>query len=291
MVTTSFSGADVEALRDMATQCAAAAQQLAGIGARTTVILERSLTWHGADAARMRGTWHDEMIPAIDTVAGRLREAGLQLVREAEQQLTASTDGGMPGPSAAASTAAAASDPSPSAGGDTSKPDDAGLKEQLTRLRDVLMQLPTQGMLGRVLAELPHHADLGDVAGALTKVESQASRFEVLGTKTLGTIGTLMNANDLATAIENGDTAGVIEHGIPAMFTALGPEVDGTLGVAWAGGWAVGTEAYDAMQGTRYGDIVQSMTDDAFEQHGALGMLQVPGILGLSAWEYFTEDR
>lgn len=44
------------------------------------------------------------------------------------------------------------------------------------------------------------------------------------------------------------------------------------------------------MQGTRYGDIVKDMATGAFEENGAAGMLQVPGILGFAAWEYFTED-
>lgn len=281
-------GADVEQLHATATAFAAGAQQLTAAAARTSMALDSRFTWNGPDGERMRAHWRDEAVPAIARVAGSLREAGLQLVREAEQQLATSSVGASgfavspPGGAASGTASGAAA----SAG---STPTD--WTARLEKARDILVALPSQAMLGRVLSELPLHGDDWlNAPDAIARAEHAGSRFEHLGLKGLGALSTASDAKGLWDAARDQDVGGAIEHGMPFVFKAMGPVADKTLGTAWGVGYEIGTVASDAMQGTRYGDIVQDMSDDAFREHGALGMLQVPGILGFAAYEYFTED-
>lgn len=280
MSTTAFSGADVDQLHAMASACAGAAQQLMIVARRTTLALCTQLTWNGSDADAMRASWQEEEIPAIAAVAGSLRDAGLHLVREAQEQLATSAVGA----SAGGADAGAISPAAKGAAAGSSSPD---LRERLEKLRDALIGLPSVAMLGRILSEVP---DLNGLPAAIARAEAAGSAFEKYGMKGLGLYSTIKSADGLVTAIENKDVAGVVENGVPLVFTAFGPVTDATLGTAWSAGSAIGTVTYDEMQGTRYGDIVQNMTDDAFTEHGAWGMLQVPGILGFAAYEYLTED-
>lgn len=283
-------GADVEELHATAGAFAAAAQQLITVAGRTTLALQSNLTWNGPDGERMRASWRDESLPAMATVAGQLREAGLHLVREAEQQLAVSTDGaagsgGTTGPAVPSGAGSAAG-----ASGSAAAPTDWAAR--LAGIRDVLVALPGQAMLGRVLSELPRGGDDWlEISGAIARAENGLTGFERVGMTGLDVYATVADAHGLVSAVEDGDVAGAIEHGVPLAFKAMGPEVDMTLGTAWSAGTMAGGAIYDSMQGTRYGDIVRDMSEGAFEENGAWGMLQVPGILGMSAYEYFTEDR
>src|SRR5699024_8623169 len=101
---TSFHGSDVDALHAMAARCAESAEQIIGLYLRTTAALHTRLAWFGPDAVAMRSRWDEQVATGMLHVAGVLREAGLHLAREAEEQLAASTDGGaLSRPSAAPS--------------------------------------------------------------------------------------------------------------------------------------------------------------------------------------------
>ena len=231
-------------------------------------------------------------------VAGALREAGLHLAREAEEQLAASTDGGaLSRPSAAPSGGAA-----PGAGGAAGGAVPVDWAGRVRAVRDVLMQLPTVGMLARMAKEFP--ADLlrgaldnpRAVDAALDATVAGGSTFERAGLAGLGVAGTVIDASQLVTAVRDGDLSGGLDSavslGIEAAVQrgALGSFGGLAVGAAWGVGSAIGDAAYAGMQGTRYGDIVEEMAAGAFEENGAAGIAQVPGILGFAAWEYFTED-
>lgn len=284
-------GADVEELHATAGAFAAAAQQLITVAGRTTLALQSDLTWNGPDGERMRARWREKLLPAVATVAGRLREAGLHLVREAEQQLAVSADGAGGSGSAVADAAPSAAGGAAGASGSTASAAPVDWEERLSSIRDVLVALPGQAMLGRVLSELPRHGDdwleLGDAISRAEKVGGLAS----VGMAGLDVYSTVADAHGLVSAVEDGDVASGIEHGVPLAFKAMGPQVDMTLGTAWSAGTIVGGAINDSMEGTRYGDIVRDMSEGAFDENGAWGMLQVPGILGMAAYEYLTEDR
>lgn len=287
MTTTSFSGADVDQLMATAAACTHGAETLVGVANRTTLALCVHLTWHGPDADAMRAQWREETLPAIVSVATRVREAGLHLVREAQQQLDTSAAG--TGAAAGAATSAPVGAGAGSAGTVGAEPRD--LAAELADLRDALLEVPGQLMNLRILAELSAAGGTaGDLAAAVARAESMGSAFERLGLDVLGAYSTATGIHDTVAAARAGDVAGAIENGAPLVFTAMGPGYDATLGTAWTVGSAVGTVLYEGMQGTRYGDIVQSMTEGAFESNGAWGMVQVPGLLGFAAYEYLTED-
>ncbi|MGF2949403.1 hypothetical protein [Microbacterium alcoholitolerans] len=282
-------GADVEQLHATAVTFAAAAQQLIIVAGRTTLALQSDLTWNGPDGERLRARWRDEALPAVATVAGQLREAGLHLVREADQQLAVSTDGvvGSAGPAGAPPAAGAPHGASRSAAATAP----ADWATRLEGIRDVLVALPGQAMLGRVLSELPRGGDDWlELSGAISRAE-KIGGFASIGMAGLDVYSTVVDADGLVAAIEDGDVAGGIEHGVPLAFKAMGPQVDMTLGTAWSAGTMIGGAINDSMEGTRYGDIVRDMSEGAFDENGAWGMLQVPGILGMAAYEYLTEDR
>ncbi|MEJ1090031.1 hypothetical protein WDU99_17065 [Microbacterium sp. Mu-80] len=285
-------GANVEELHATAGAFAAAAQQLITVAGRTTLALQSDLTWNGPDGERMRARWRDESLPAMATVAGRLREAGLHLVREAEQQLAVSTDGVAGSGSAVAGAAPSAAGGTAGASGSTASAAPVDWEERLGSIRDVLVALPGQAMLGRVLSELPRGGDDWlELSGAISRAEKGLSGFASVGMTGLDVYSTVADAHGLVSAVENGDVASGIEHGVPLAFKAMGPQVDMTLGTAWSAGTMIGGAINDSMEGTRYGDIVRDMSEGAFDENGAWGMLQVPGILGMAAYEYLTEDR
>lgn len=295
---TTFRGSDVDALHGMATRCAAAAQQIIDLYLRTTATLHTRLAWFGPDAMAMRTRWDEQVATGMLQVAGALREAGLQLAKEAEQQLAASTDGGTlsrpvsaPGSGGAASGGASA---------DAEAVDWAG---RVRAVRDVLMQLPGVGMLARMAKEFPADLfpsaanDMRTANGAYAATMAKASGLERVGLEGLGVAGTVMDAHGLVTAVQDGDLTDGVQSGVSLGITgatawgALGAATGAAAGVSWGVGSAIGDAAYEGMQGTRYGDIVEEMARGAFEENGAAGMAQIPGILGFAAWEYFTEDR
>lgn len=294
-MSTTFSGSDVDALQAMASRCVAGAQQIIDLYLRSTASLCTRLGWFGPDAEKMRTRWVDEVGTGMLAVAAQLREAGLQLAREATEQLAASTDGG----------ASPGSATSPAGGGAPAGANGAGradLADRVRAVRDALLQLPTIGMLARMAREFPADLlpsaanDLRTVDAAYAATLAKASGFERWGLRALGTVGTVLDANSLVTAVEEGDLTTGVQSGTSLGITALeglgviGAGTAAAVGVSWGVGSVIGDAAYEGMQGTRYGDIVEEMAAGAFEENGAAGILQVPGILGFAAWEYVTED-
>lgn len=301
---TTFRGSDVDALHGMATRCAEGAQQIIGLYLRTTAALHTRLAWFGPDAMAMRTRWDEQVATAMLQVAGALREAGLQLAREAEEQLSASTDGGALSRPPASPSGGGASGADGSAGGSAGAGGAAPVDraERVRAVRDVLMQLPTVGMLARMAKEFPADLfpsaanDLRTVDAAYAATLAKASGFARAGLDGLGVAGAVLDADQLVTAVREGDLTDGVQSAVSLGITAavergvLGAGRGGAVGVAWGVGSAIGDAAYEGMQGTRYGDIVEEMAAGAFEENGAAGILQVPGILGFAAWEYFTED-
>lgn len=295
---TTFRGSDVDALHGMATRCADAAQQIIDLYLRTTATLHTRLAWFGPDAIAMRTRWDEQAGTGMLQVAGALREAGLLLAKEAEEQLAASTDGGaLSRPQAAPSGGGAAS------GGAPAGAEAVDWTGRVRAVRDALMQLPGAGMLARMAKEFPADLfpsaanDLRTVDAAHAATVAKASGLERVGLNGLGVVGTVLDADQLVTAVEEGDLTDGVQSGVSLGITAavergvLGAGRGAAAGVAWGVGSAIGDAAYEGMQGTRYGDIVEEMARGAFEENGAAGMAQIPGILGFAAWEYFTEDR
>lgn len=302
-MSTTFFGSDVAALHAMASRCAQSAEQIIDLYLRTTATLCTRLGWFGPDADAMRTRWQEEVGAGMLTVAGALREAGLRLSREAEQQLAASTDGGASPGSAASPSGRGGRGGGPAGGAaGPSAPTSTSWAERVRAVRDGLMQLPTVGMLARMAKEFP--ADLlpsaandpRSVDATYAATLARASDFERRGLRALGAVGTVLDADRLVTAVEEGDLTAGVQSGTALGITALeglgviGAGAAASVGVSWGVGSAIGGVAYEEMQGTRYGDIVKDMATGAFEENGAAGMLQVPGILGFAAWEYFTED-
>ena len=302
---TTFRGSDVDALHGMATRCADAAQQIIDLYLRTTATLHTRLAWFGPDAMALRTQWDEQVATGMLHVAGALREAGLQLAKQAEEQLAASTDGGtLSRPISAPGSGGAASGSGGAASGGAPAGAEAGdWAGRVRAVRDVLMQLPGAGMLARMAKEFPADLfpsaanDMRTANGAYAATLAKASGLERVGLEGLGVAGTVMDAHGLVTAVQDGDLTDGVQSGVSLGITgatawgALGAATGAAAGVSWGVGSAIGDAAYEGMQGTRYGDIVEEMARGAFEENGAAGMAQVPGILGFAAWEYFTEDR
>ncbi|MGW6006329.1 hypothetical protein ACWFNS_15150 [Oerskovia enterophila] len=101
-----FYGADVAALRDLATTFDAGAEELDG--SRTGIRGKLgSVPWHGPGAERYRADWQHQLEPALTRTSASLREAARRLrANAADQERTSSADGGgtssgspRPGPS------------------------------------------------------------------------------------------------------------------------------------------------------------------------------------------------
>ncbi|WP_051191970.1 alpha/beta hydrolase [Microbacterium luticocti] len=93
MSPTTLSGADIEALRAFARQCAQGADRLDTVRARTTEALCSQFTWVGRDADAHRAQWLDAVAPGLGTTVTALRTAAELIVHEAAQQEQASASG------------------------------------------------------------------------------------------------------------------------------------------------------------------------------------------------------
>ena len=295
-----FRGSDVDALHGMATRCADAAQQIIDLYLRTTAALHTRLAWFGPDAMAMRSQWDERVATGMLQVAGALREAGLQLAKEAEEQLAASTDGGTLSRPSTSPSGAGASGAAGSAGTEGAPADWA---RRVVAVRDILMKLPTVGMLVRMAKQFPSDLfpsaanDLRTADAAYASTLTKASGLERVGLDGLGVAGTVLDAQQFVTAVEEGDLTDGVQSGVSLGITAavergvLGAARGGVAGVAWGVGSAIGDAAYEGMQGTRYGDIYEEMVRGALDDYGNAGAAQIPGLIGFAAWEYFTEDR
>ncbi len=295
---TGFSGSDVHALHALAVRCAEAGQYLAALCARTTAALCTDLVWHGADARAMRTRWQEQEAPAIDAVAAGLREAGLALVREAREQLAASTDGAA-GP-AGGSDGGAGGGVDGGVGGAHGGAG-ADLRARLETTRTILGALPQAGMLVRMAREFPADLlpsaanDLRLTNAAYARTLAGSSALERGGLKVLGPAAAALDGWRLYEAWREDDLTGVVQNGTSlgiaglGLVPAIGASVSGAAGVAWAGGTLVGTAIYDGMQGTSYGDHFEKRAAAGFDKAGAWGMLGTPYYLAAAGWDWLTE--
>lgn len=285
-----FAGSDVHALYAQAVRCAEAGRHLAAVCARTTAALCTELVWRGPDAEAMRARWQSEAAPAIDAVAAALREAGLHLVREAERQLAASTDG---------AGAPATGGVRPVADSGAGGPD---VRDALETLRGVLTALPQAGMLLRMAREFPADLfpsaanDLRLTNAAYASTLAGSSAFERGGLKVVGGAGAALDGWRLYEAWRQDDLTGVVQNGTSlgiaglGLVPAIGASVSGAAGVAWAGGTMVGTVIYNGMQGTGYGDRFEQRAAAGFDRFGAWGMLGTPYYLAAAGWDSLVGD-
>src|SRR5690606_8874881 len=90
-------GADVAELRRLGQRLAEAADRLTALRGELDALVTAS-PWEGPDGDELRGTWSASHGPAVAAVGAVLGEAATAVVRQADQQESASTDGaGGPG--------------------------------------------------------------------------------------------------------------------------------------------------------------------------------------------------
>src|SRR5690606_27900698 len=90
-------GADVAELRRLGQRLAEAADRLTALRGELDALVTSS-PWEGPDGDELRGTWSTSHGPAVAAVGAVLGEAATAVVRQADQQESASTDGaGGPG--------------------------------------------------------------------------------------------------------------------------------------------------------------------------------------------------
>jgi hypothetical protein len=90
----SFSGADVELLRQLSRSLSQGAEQLHAIAGRLEPRIT-SLSWRGMDADRFRATWSENLVPSLMNAVGALRDASGLANNNANQQAEASGAGGL----------------------------------------------------------------------------------------------------------------------------------------------------------------------------------------------------
>lgn len=82
-------GMDVSAVRGLATQLAAKADEIEQIANALNGQLD-STQWLGADADKFRGDWHNTYRAQLQNVVGALRDASTRATQNATQQEQAS---------------------------------------------------------------------------------------------------------------------------------------------------------------------------------------------------------
>lgn len=90
---TEMVGADVAALRSLGLQLQSKASQIEAITTQVRGALSSS-PWHGQDAQEFRQEWTQRIGPSLRHSARSMREAGLELKVQADQQEQTSNDGG-----------------------------------------------------------------------------------------------------------------------------------------------------------------------------------------------------
>ncbi|MGN6239514.1 MAG: WXG100 family type VII secretion target [Cellulosimicrobium cellulans] len=87
-------GADVRALRALASSLRSGADALRSHRAQVTSVVDAATRWEGPDAAEFRNDWAASLGPSLATTATLLDAAADQLAADADQQESASSDGG-----------------------------------------------------------------------------------------------------------------------------------------------------------------------------------------------------
>jgi WXG100 family type VII secretion target len=78
-------GADVEALRNLATRLSAGSNEIQNQKNQLNNMLD-GVDWRGPDGDAFRNDWRSNHLPALDRIATALEEAGRQATRNAQQQ-------------------------------------------------------------------------------------------------------------------------------------------------------------------------------------------------------------
>ncbi|MDF2442386.1 MAG: hypothetical protein JWR01_589 [Subtercola sp.] len=88
-----FYGADVASLRTLAQQFDTAANRLAGLTSTLTVNVNATHAWQGPDAEGFRSDWNGSHTSSLKAAIRALSAGSADLVRNADEQNSASTDG------------------------------------------------------------------------------------------------------------------------------------------------------------------------------------------------------
>lgn len=80
-----FIGLDPEAVRAMASQLTARAQEIRDIGSRVNVTLENTL-WTGPDREKVIAQWRETWLVQLLNIADGLTDAARRATHDAEQQ-------------------------------------------------------------------------------------------------------------------------------------------------------------------------------------------------------------
>lgn len=115
-----FLGSDVDAQQSLDTALQGSAQVFLGIRSRLGRQLDGT-EWHGPDAHAFRGQWQSSYAPALQKIVDHLREAAQDVRRQRDQQLAASSGGGVAAPAVGAGAPGATG--GSTAAADTSAPD------------------------------------------------------------------------------------------------------------------------------------------------------------------------
>ncbi len=87
-------GADVRALRALASGLRSGADALRTHRAQVAAVVEAATRWDGPDAAQFRSAWATTLGPSLTGTASLLDAAADRLATDADQQQSASADGG-----------------------------------------------------------------------------------------------------------------------------------------------------------------------------------------------------
>ncbi len=281
-------GADPDALDRLADELAHTAERIALIGRHHATALD-DVRWSGPDADRARAHWAYLSVTVVRPASDALAHAALHAGAQADEQRRVSES-----PAPAASSAAAPSSTATGPAGSAASTADGVVDRavSLDRVAAILQETPELATMATAARAWENGLDQATY-GLASDVLGDASRITRHGGALLSGIGVATDVHDVVRAASDGDAAGVVVPGVGLGIAGAGlagASSAGPVGAAWGIGTAVGGAAHDAMQGTRYGDIVESMTDEAFRENGAWGITQVPGILGLAAYERIRES-
>lgn len=276
MTASTFHGAEVEALRTTALVLGAAAEHLECVDLSVAARLG-DLAWTGPDATRFRSDWTTRHAPVLHVAARVLRLAAQRLLREADEQETASDAGG-------------------SWWRDLGRRIDGVLAQTAERyggLMSALGGLTTTVGAAELLAPLRVRAtqalDVAAGTGVLRAIGDWSIGPVTSGAlTTLSVAGGAFDAHRAYRGVQDGDAWAVVDGGTSAgLAGAALLKVPGAAhaGVAWTVGSAVGQQLDGAMQGTDFHRRFTERMEPAFDLGGAIGMANTPGALVVTAAE------
>lgn len=272
-------GADPDALQRLAEDMLNHAEYTLGVGIHTQNALTE-LRWSGPDAERARQHWETVELARIRGVTRALAEAAGAVLEHARQQREASeqTNG-------AAAPSGSMSAPPPTGAAPTT--DSATLASRARALVDVLVNGPELAQVAAVVATGGRGAlAMSRDQYALVSALIGAHRPLVGGVvRVASAAGTALNVVDAGVGLARGDAV--------QATSGLGGLAAGAIGgpaasAAWGGGWFLGTQFNNAIEGTTYGGALERRNEMAFDTLGAGGMFIVPGNLALAAWDVLT---